>query len=161
MEGERSRDDRAKGFFEIRKISVFTKSIGSSRLWIEKLQNETGKPVEAIRTITSNKRKDVSLGKPWVRRTVQSHKMILMRTKIQFIKIPENDQECFRGCKGSLLNILWSTENEVCLIWRKIVFQTASDWIESTYSKDRQFAFYDDSEQKKESLLRLFVVALS
>ena len=39
MEDERSRDDRAKGFFEIRKISVFTKSIGSSRLWIEKTQN--------------------------------------------------------------------------------------------------------------------------
>ena len=36
MEGERSRDDRAKGFFEIRKISVFTKSIVRSRLWIEK-----------------------------------------------------------------------------------------------------------------------------
>ena len=68
---------------------------------------------------------------------------------------------CFRGCEGSILNILWSSENEVCLIWRKIVFQTASDWIESTYSKDRQFAFYDDSEQKKESLLRLFVVAWS
>ena len=51
-----------------------------------------------------------------------------------------------------MLNILWSSENVVCLIWRKIVFQTASDWIESTYSKDRQFAFYDDSEQKKESL---------
>ena len=76
-------------------------------------------------------------------------------------KIPENDQVCFRGYEGSLLNILWSSENEVCLIWRKIVFQTASDWIESTYSKDRQFAFYDDSEQKKESLLRLFVVAWS
>ena len=76
-------------------------------------------------------------------------------------KIPENDQLCFRGCEGSILNILWSSENEVCLIWRKIVFQTASDWIESTYSKDRQFAFYDDSEQKKESLLRLFVVAWS
>jgi hypothetical protein len=56
---------------------------------------------------------------------------------------------------------LWSSEDEICLIWRKIVFQTASDWIESTYSKDRQFAFYDDSEQKKESLLRLFVVAWS
>ena len=76
-------------------------------------------------------------------------------------KIPENDQICFRGCEKSILNILWSSENEVCLIWRKIVFQTASDWIESTYSKDRQFAFYDDSEQKKESLLRLFVVAWS
>ena len=76
-------------------------------------------------------------------------------------KISENDQLYFRGCEGSLLNILWSSENEVCLIWRKIVFQTASDWIESTYSKDRQFAFYDDSEQKKESLLRLFVVAWS
>ena len=76
-------------------------------------------------------------------------------------KNPENEQVCFRGCDGSLLNILWSSENEVCLIWRKIVFQTASDWIESTYSKDRQFAFYDDSEQKKESLLRLFVVVLS
>jgi len=25
----------AKGFFEIRKISMFTKSIGSSRLWIK------------------------------------------------------------------------------------------------------------------------------
>jgi len=37
--GERSRDDRAKGFFEIRKISVFTKSIGSFRLWFEKPQN--------------------------------------------------------------------------------------------------------------------------
>ena len=36
MEGERSRDDRANGFFETRKISEFTKSIGSSRLWIEK-----------------------------------------------------------------------------------------------------------------------------
>ena len=64
-------------------------------------------------------------------------------------KIPENDQICFRGCEGSLSNILWSSENEVCLIWRKNVFQTASDWIESTFSKDRQFAFYDDSEQKK------------
>ena len=76
-------------------------------------------------------------------------------------KIPENDQVCFRGCEGSLSNILWSSENEVCLIWRKNVFQTASDWIESTYSRDRQFAFYDDSEQKIESLLRLFVVAWS
>ena len=75
-------------------------------------------------------------------------------------KSPENYQVCFRGCERSML-ILWSSENEVCLIWRKIVFQTASDWIESTYSKDRQFAFYDDSEQKKESLLRLFVVAWS
>ena len=76
-------------------------------------------------------------------------------------RIPENEQVCFRGCEGSLLNILWSSEDEICLIWRKIVFQTASDWIESTYSKDRQFAFYVDSEQKKESLLRLFVVAWS
>ena len=76
-------------------------------------------------------------------------------------RIPENEQVWFRGCEGSLLNILWSSEDEICLIWRKIVFQTASDWIESTYSKDRQFAFYDDSEQKKESLLRLFVVAWS
>ena len=76
-------------------------------------------------------------------------------------RITENEQVCFRGCEGSLLNILWSSEDEICLIWRKIVFQTASDWIESTYSKDRQFAFYDDSEQKKESLLRLFVVAWS
>ena len=76
-------------------------------------------------------------------------------------RIPENEQGCFRGCEGSLLNILWSSEDEICLIWRKIVFQTASDWIESTYSKDRQFAFYVDSEQKKESLLRLFVVAWS
>ena len=76
-------------------------------------------------------------------------------------RIPENEQVFFRGCEGSLLNILWSSEDEICLIWRKIVFQTASDWIESTYSKDRQFAFYDDSEQKKESLLRLFVVAWS
>ena len=76
-------------------------------------------------------------------------------------KIPENDQICFRGCEKSILNILWSSENEVCLIWRKIVFQTASDWIESTYSKDLQFAFYADFEQKKESLLRLFVVAWS
>ena len=75
-------------------------------------------------------------------------------------KKPENEKVCFRGCERSIL-ILWSSENEVCLIWRKIVFQTASDWIESTYSKDRQFAFYDDSEQKKESLLRLFVVAWS
>ena len=65
------------------------------------------------------------------------------------------------GDKKYILNIFWSSENEVCLTWRKIVFQTASDWIESTYSKDRQFAFYDDSEQKKESLLRLFVVAWS
>ena len=76
-------------------------------------------------------------------------------------RIPENEQVCFRGCEGSLLNILWSSEDEICLIWRKIVFQTASDWIESTYSKDHQFAFYVDSEQKKESLLRLFVVAWS
>ena len=76
-------------------------------------------------------------------------------------KIPENEQLCFRGCEGSLLIILWSSENEVCLIWRKIVFQNASDWIESTYSIDRQFAYYDDSEQKIESLLRLFVVAWS
>ena len=76
-------------------------------------------------------------------------------------RIPENEQVCFRGCEGSLLNILWSSEDEICLIWRKIVFQTASDWIESTYSKDRQFAFDVDSEQKKESLLRLFVVAWS
>ena len=76
-------------------------------------------------------------------------------------RIPENEQVCFRGCEGSLLNILWSSKDEICLIWRKIVFQTASDWIESTYSKDRQFAFYVDSEQKKESLLRLFVVAWS
>ena len=76
-------------------------------------------------------------------------------------RIPENEQVCFRGCEGSLLNILWSSEDEICLIWRKIVFQTASDLIESTYSKDRQFAFYVDSEQKKESLLRLFVVAWS
>ena len=76
-------------------------------------------------------------------------------------RIPENEQVCFRGCEVSLLNILWSSEDEICLIWRKIVFQTAFDWIESTYSKDRQFAFYDDSEQKKESLLRLFVVAWS
>ena len=76
-------------------------------------------------------------------------------------RIPENEQVCFRGCEGSLLNILWSSEDEICLIWRKIVFQTASDWIESTYSRDRQFAFYDDSEQKIESLLRLFVVAWS
>ena len=75
-------------------------------------------------------------------------------------RIPENEQVCFRGCERSIL-ILWSSENEVCLIWRKIVFQTASDWIESTYSKDHQFAFYVDSEQKKESLLRLFVVAWS
>ena len=75
-------------------------------------------------------------------------------------RIPENEQVCFRGFERSIL-ILWSSENEVCLIWRKNVFQTASDWIESTYSKDRQFAFYDDSEQKKESLLRLFVVAWS
>ena len=75
-------------------------------------------------------------------------------------RIPENEKVCFRGFERSIL-ILWSSENEVCLIWRKIVFQTASDWIESTYSKDRQFAFYDDSEQKKESLLRLFVVAWS
>ena len=51
MEGERSRDDRAKGFFEIRKISVFTKSIGRSWLWIEKPQNGVGKPLEAIRVI--------------------------------------------------------------------------------------------------------------
>jgi len=64
LEGERSRDDRAKGFFEIRKISVFTKSIGRSRLWIEKPQNGVGKPLEAIRKITSNKCKDVSKGKP-------------------------------------------------------------------------------------------------
>ena len=76
-------------------------------------------------------------------------------------RIPENEQVCFRGCEGSLLNILWSSEDEICPIWRKIVFQTASDWIESTYSKDRQFAFYDDSGRKKESLLRLFVVAWS
>ena len=76
-------------------------------------------------------------------------------------RIPENEQVCFRGCEGSLLNILQSSEDEICLIWRKIVFQTASDWIESTYSKDHQFAFYVDSEQKKESLLRLFVVAWS
>ena len=75
-------------------------------------------------------------------------------------RIPENEQVCFRGFERSIL-ILWSSENEVCLIWRKNVFQTASDWIESTYSRDRQFAFYDDSEQKKESLLRLFVVAWS
>jgi len=60
MEGERSRDDRAKGFFEIRKISVFTKSIGRSRLWIEKPQNGVGKPLEAIRKVLSNKCKDVS-----------------------------------------------------------------------------------------------------
>ena len=58
----------------------------------------------------------------------------------------------FSGMLAIYINILWSSENEVCLIWHKIVFQTASDWIESTYSKDRQFAFYDDSEQKKESL---------
>ena len=76
-------------------------------------------------------------------------------------KIPENDQLCFRGFEGSILNIFWSSEDEIWLIQRKIVFQTASDWIESTYSKDRQFAFDDDSEQKKESLLRLFVVAWS
>ena len=76
-------------------------------------------------------------------------------------RIPENEQECFRGSEWSILNIFLSSENEVCLIWRKIVFQTASDWIESTYSKDHQFAFYVDSEQKKESLLRLFVVAWS
>ena len=76
-------------------------------------------------------------------------------------KIPENDQICFRGCEESILNILWSSENGVCLIWRKIVYQTASDWIESTYSKDRLFAFFDDYEQKKEFLLRLFVVAWS
>ena len=75
-------------------------------------------------------------------------------------RIPENEQVCFRGFERSIL-ILWSSENEVCLIWRKNVFQTASDWIESTYSRDRQFAFYDDSEQKKESLSRLFVVAWS
>ena len=75
-------------------------------------------------------------------------------------RIPENEQVCFRGCERFIL-ILWSSENEVCLIWRKNVFQTASDWIESTYSTDRQFAFYDDSEQKIESLLRLFVVAWS
>ena len=75
-------------------------------------------------------------------------------------RIPENEQVCFRGFERSIL-ILWSSENEVCLIWRKNVFQTASDGIESTYSRDRQFAFYDDSEQKKESLLRLFVVAWS
>ena len=43
-----SRDDRAKGFFEIRKISVFTKSIGSSRLWIEKLQNGVGMPSKKL-----------------------------------------------------------------------------------------------------------------
>ena len=67
----------------------------------------------------------------------------------------------FSGMWAIYIKILWSSENEVCLIWRKIVFQTASDWIESTYSKDRQFAFYDDSEQKIESLLRLFVVAWS
>ena len=67
----------------------------------------------------------------------------------------------FGDVRDLFFKILWSSENEVCLIWRKIVFQTASDWIESTYSKDRQFAFFDDSEQKKESLLRLFVVAWS
>ena len=55
MEGERSRDDRAKGFFEIRKISVFTKSIGSSRLWIEKPQNGVGIPPKEIRKVSSNK----------------------------------------------------------------------------------------------------------
>ena len=99
--------------------------------------------------------------KTWVRRTVRSHKIIQMHPKILFKKIPENEQVCFRGCEGSLLNILWSSEDEICLIWRKNVFQTASDWIESTFSKDRQFAFYDDSEQKKESLLRLFVVEWS
>jgi len=80
MEGERSRDDRAKGFFEIRKNlsknflqqvylmlrcfisskSVFSKSIGRSRLWIDKPQNEAGKTLEAIRKIPSNKCKDVS-----------------------------------------------------------------------------------------------------
>jgi len=84
MEGERSRDDRARGFFEIRKNlsknllqqvylmlrcfisskSVFSKSIGRSRLWIDKPQNEAGKPLEAIRKIPSNKCKDVSKGKP-------------------------------------------------------------------------------------------------
>jgi hypothetical protein len=48
MEGERSRDDRAKGFFEIRKISVFTKSIGRSRLWIEKPQNLARKPLKQL-----------------------------------------------------------------------------------------------------------------
>ena len=51
VEGERARDDRAKDFLEIRKISVFTKSIGRSRLWIEKPQNGVGKPLEAIRVI--------------------------------------------------------------------------------------------------------------
>ena len=78
--------------------------------------------------------------------------------------IQEYPRKCIAMLSGMLwifINLLWSSENEVCLIWRKIVFQTASDWIESTYSKDRQFAFYDDSEQKKESLLRLFVVAWS
>ena len=76
-------------------------------------------------------------------------------------KNPRKRIGMFSGMWGIFINILWSSENEVCLIWRKIVFQTASDWIESTYSKDRQFAFYDNFEQKKESLLRLFVVAWS
>ena len=40
---------------------MFAKSIGSSRLWIEKPQNEVGKTIEAIRIIPSNKCKDVSL----------------------------------------------------------------------------------------------------
>ena len=28
-------------------------------------------------------------------------------------KNPENEKVCFRGCEGSLLNILWSSEYEV------------------------------------------------
>ena len=39
----------------ISRKSVFTKSIGRSRLWIELPQNGVGKPLEAIRIIPSNK----------------------------------------------------------------------------------------------------------
>ena len=83
-------------------------------------------------------------------RSISKDDLNTLKDTIQ--KNPRKRMGMFSGMWGIFINILWTSENEVCFIWRKIVFQTASDWIESTYSKDRQFVFYDDSEQTKESL---------
>ena len=63
MEGERSRDDRAKGFFENRKFQ-FLRNQSKVRGYGLKTPEWVGKPLEAIRKITSINCKDVSEGKP-------------------------------------------------------------------------------------------------
>ena len=74
---------------------MFTKSIGSSRLWIEKTQNGVGMPLKEIRNVPSNKCKDVSSGKPRLIRTVLFHNKIQMHPKIPFKKSPKMNRYVF------------------------------------------------------------------